>query len=100
MTLHISLCLFFMFLISQLAPQPKPMESDKAYWSSHPKLVEDFRVSSDVPLGLTIMTREVRREGGKGGRGGEGGEEGDHAIMTREVRREGGDHADCVGEEG
>ena len=60
-----------MFLISQLAPQPKPMESDKAYWSCHPKLVEDFRVSSDVPLGLTIMTREVRREGGRGGSEGE-----------------------------
>ena len=38
------------------------MESDKAYWSAYPKLVEDFRVSSEVPLGLTIMTREVWEE--------------------------------------
>ena len=42
-----------------LAPQPKPMESDNAYWSIYPKLVEDFRPSSRVSLGLTIMTRDV-----------------------------------------
>ena len=42
-----------------LAPQPKPMESDNAYWSAYPKLVEDFRPSSRVSLGLTIMTRDV-----------------------------------------
>ena len=67
-----SLChLFILYLYIQPAPQPKPMESDKAYWSAYPKLVEDFRVSSEVPLGLTIMTREVWREREREREGGE-----------------------------
>jgi hypothetical protein len=41
------------------APKPQPQENDKVYWSDTPKLVEDFRISSNVSLGLTIMTREM-----------------------------------------
>lgn len=41
------------------APKPQALKTDNVYWSETPKLVEDFRVSSQISLGLTIMTREV-----------------------------------------